>query len=102
MGGEKEFKESDLRTHKGDKDGKVHIHDDKAGVKFVMPIDEFTEKYAILKNETLKSNFGLMFDETGNVELHARLENGQVKFQIRNKVKGFEKFDSFVSEVAKA
>ena len=79
MGGDHEFKDSELRIHRGDKDKKVHIHDDTNHVKFVMPVDEFKGKYAKLKEEALKSNLGLIFDETGQVELHARVEGSKVK-----------------------
>ena len=102
MGGDHEFKDSKLRIHRGDKDGKVHIHSDEDSVKFVLPVDEFKTKYAILKEDALKSNLGLIFDETGQVELHARVEGGKVKFNLRNKVQGFEKFDGFIADLAKA
>ena len=96
MGGEAEFKESDLRIHKNN--GEVHVHDDKTKTKFKMETDEFKEKYAKLREDTVKSKMGVLMDEDG-IELHAHLKGNTVKFMVRDPIVGFEKFDEFIAEL---
>jgi hypothetical protein len=54
MGGSRETTISGLRLHINDADQEVHIHDDKAGVKFQMSTSEFKremkEAFDVLKN----------------------------------------------------
>lgn len=104
MGGEHEKKlatktGADLRIHYDTKSGEIHVHDDTAKTKFIWPAFSWSQAYAKLRGEVLKSDMGLLIDDN-RIELHATLSGRKVIFEIRSPVTGLEEFDKFAADLS--
>lgn len=89
---------SKLRIHYNEDEGKVHIHDDAKGIKFVYLVEDWPTAYAKFRDDTIKSNFGILIGE-GGVELKGSLVGTKVTLEIRSPIQGLEEFDAFAADL---
>ena len=87
-----------LRIHYNEDEDSVHVHDDKAGIKFVCRTAVWPATYSKLRADALKSNMGMAMD-ANQVELHATLAGRTVTLGLRSPITGLEEFDKFTAEL---
>lgn len=97
MGGSSEFKIGDLRVHESG--GEVHVHDDKKGLRFVMPVADFKGEYDNLKAAIEDGVVKKATISSGDKTLRATEYAGRIEWALTVRVQGFAEFDDFVSKI---